>query len=51
MDHESVPGGVGVLRWLCLQGPSCSNTQCGWEEGVHVGKCMCVCVHETLWGL
>ena len=44
MDHESVPGGVGVFRWSCLQGPSCSNTQCGWEEVVYVGECTCVCM-------
>lgn len=33
--HVSVPAGVGVFRWSCLQGPSCSNTQCAREGSQH----------------
>lgn len=39
MDHVSVLEGVGVFRWLCLLGPSCSNTQCRWAGGVQETPC------------
>lgn len=40
MDHVSVLEGIGTFRWLCLQGSSCSKTECGWEGGVHVDECV-----------
>lgn len=38
MDHVSVLEGIGLSRWLCLQGPSCSKPECGWERVVHVDE-------------
>lgn len=42
-DHVSLPGSVGVFRWLCLQHPSCSNLQWGW-------RVECVCGGVCTWG-
>lgn len=38
-DHVSLPGCVGVFRWLCLQHPSCSNPQWGWRVECVGGVC------------
>lgn len=47
MDRVSALEGTGTFRWLCLQGPSCSKPECGWEGGVHADEC----VQETPCGL
>lgn len=48
-DHVSLPGSVGVFRWLCLQHPSCSNLQwgcvCTWG---FVNPCVAQEQHYTL---
>lgn len=41
-DHVSLPGSVGVFRWLWLQHPSCSNPQRGVEG--------CMCRGVCAWG-
>lgn len=38
-DHVSLPGGVGVFRWLHLQYPSCSNPQRGRRVVCTGGVC------------
>lgn len=38
-DRVSLPGSVGVFRWLCLQHPSCSNPQRGWRVVCVEGVC------------
>lgn len=38
-DRVSLPGSVGVFRWLCLQHPSCSNPQWGWRVVCVGGVC------------
>lgn len=50
MDHVSVLEGIGLSRWLCLQGPSCSKPECGWEGVVHVDESVHrVCTGNTMW--